>query len=321
MQNRIGVIGTFIRDTIVTLDGRTVESIGGLYHTLAYLAYLTDGTTVLQPLCHIGEDFYPVVREGFAGFGSKIRFTSLHRVALPNTQVKLIYRTAETRDEVTSPPMPPLTAAEIRELAGCDVVLVNLITGEDIQFEALPALRTLPNQPLIYLDLHSLALGRDAEGRRFYREIPHGRVWLASCDILQMNEYEAATLAGWPVPLGATPATQGRFTLNELMDFGTQLVKEGLLACHITLGSAGSLVIYRNNDSVCSEHCLPYPISRAVDIIGCGDAFGAAFLAHLIKTNDLAAATRFANKIAALNCSFMGSLTPQAYRHFIEPYL
>jgi sugar/nucleoside kinase (ribokinase family) len=321
MQKYIGVIGTFIRDTIVTLDGRKVESIGGLYHTLAYLAYLTEARTVIQPLCYIGEDFYPIVHKVFAGFGSKIHFNSVHRVAQPNTQVKLIYRSPETRDEVTTPPMPPLTAAEVAELAGCDAVLVNLITGEDIHFEALLALRKLSNQPLIYLDLHSLALGIDASGKRYYREIPHGQDWLAACDILQMNEREAVTLAGWPAPVGATPATEVSFTPNELLDFGKQLVNERLLACHITLGSAGSLLIYRNRGSVHYEHCPPQPISQAVDIIGCGDAFGAAFLTHFIKANDFAAAAHFANKIAGLNCSFMGSLTPQAYRQFVEPYL
>lgn len=321
MQKRIGVIGTFIRDTIITLDGRTVESLGGLYHTLAYLAYLTDATTVIQPLCHIGEDLYPLVHEAFARFGSKIHFNSMNRVTRPNTQVKLIYRTPETRDEVTTPPMLPVTAAEVAELAGCDAVLVNLITGEDIHLEALPALRKLPNRPLRYLDLHSLALGIDANGRRCYREIAHGQEWLAACDILQMNEREAATLAGWPAPVGATPATELSFTPKDLLDFGRQLVSERLLACHITLGSAGSLLIYRNNGSVRYEHCPPRPISPAVDIIGCGDAFGAAFIAHFIKSNDFVAAAHFANKIAGLNCSFMGSLTPHAYQRFVEPYL
>jgi sugar/nucleoside kinase (ribokinase family) len=317
MQKRIGVIGTFIRDTIVALDGRVVESIGGLYHTLAYMAYLADADTLIQPLCHIGEDLYGAVREAFKRFGAKIRFDTIHRASQPNTQVKLIYRTQETRDEVTTPPMPPITAAEIAEFAGFDAVLVNLITGEDITLEALGALRKSSNsperafEPLIYLDLHSLALGIDASGKRYYREIPNWREWVAASDILQMNEREAATLAGWGE----------RCTRGELLDFGRHLVSERLLACHITLASEGSLLFYRNHGRIDQEHCPPQMIPQVVDIIGCGDAFGAAFLTHFMKTKNFSAAAHFANKIAGLNCTFMGSLTPKAYQQFVEPHI
>jgi sugar/nucleoside kinase (ribokinase family) len=313
MPKRIGVIGTFIRDTIVTLDGCEVESIGGLYHALAYLANLVDSETLVQPLCHVGEDFYITVRNALAQFGAPILFDLIHEVPQLNTQVKLIYRTTETRDEITSTPMLPITAAEIAALADCEAVLVNLITGVDVALEALLALRHASHPPLIYLDLHSLALGIDAAGKRYYRKIPHRQDWLAACDILQMNEREAVTLAGLREP----------FSRRDLVEFGKQLVGDSRFveACHITLGSEGSLLFYRNRKRIYHEHCQPLPISQVVDIIGCGDAFGAAFLTHFLMTKNLPAATHFANKIAGLNCTFMGSLTPEAYRLFVQPYI
>jgi sugar/nucleoside kinase (ribokinase family) len=69
------------------------------------------------------------------------------------------------------------------------------------------------------------------------------------------------------------------------------------------------------------EHCQPLAIAQVVDIIGCGDAFGAAFVAHFLRTKNFSAATRFANKVAGLNCTFMGSLTPEIYRQFVKPHL
>jgi sugar/nucleoside kinase (ribokinase family) len=311
MQKRIGVIGTFIRDTIVTLDGRKVESIGGLYHTMAYLACLAEADTLVQPLCHIGDDFYGIVRDALKRLSSHILFDSMHRVPQPNTQVTLTYRSRETRDEVTSTPMTPITAAEIAAVAECDAVLVNLISGDDVALEALAGLRKSRPSPLIYLDLHSLALGIDATGKRYYRAIPNWREWLTACHILQVNEREAATLAG----------CQEQFTQAELLSFGKYLAGELVTACHITLGSNGSLLFYRHEGDVRYEHCQPSEVPQVVDIIGCGDAFGAAFLTHFMRMQNFSAATHFANKVAGLNCTFMGSLTPEIFREAIKPQL
>jgi sugar/nucleoside kinase (ribokinase family) len=311
MQKRIGVIGTFIRDTIVTLDGRKVESIGGLYHTMAYLACLAEADAIVQPLCHVGDDFYETVRDALKRLSANILFDSMRRVSQPNTQVTLTYRSREMRDEVTSATMPPITAAEIATAAECDAVLINLISGDDVTLEALTGLRKSRPSPLIYLDLHSLALGIDATGKRYYRAIPDWREWLAACHILQVNEWEAATLAG----------CQEQFTREELLSFGKELAAELVTACHITLGSNGSLLFYRHEGDVRYEHCQPCEVPQVADVIGCGDAFGAAFLAHFLRKQDFSAATHFANKVAGLNCTFMGSLTPEIFQKVVKPQL
>ncbi|MCI0697452.1 carbohydrate kinase family protein [candidate division KSB1 bacterium] len=311
MQKRIGVIGTFIRDTIVTLDGRKVESIGGLYHTMAYLSSLVEADTFVQPLCHVGNDFYETIHDALKRLSANVLFDGMYRVSQPNTQVTLTYRSREMRDEVTSAPMPPITTSEIAAVAECDAVLVNLISGNDVALEALTALRKSRPSPLIYLDLHSLALGIDATGRRYYRTTPNWREWLAACHILQVNEREAATLAG----------CQEQFTRGDLLNFGKYIAAELVSACHITLGSNGSLLFYRHEGDMRYEHCPPYEVPQVIDIIGCGDAFGAAFLAHFLRMQDFSAATHFANKVAGLNCTFMGSLTPAIFQETVKPQL
>ncbi len=313
MPRRIGVIGTFIRDTIITLDGRTVESIGGLYHSTAYLSHLADADTEIQPLCHVGNDFYETIQKTLTQFNKKIIFNSLHRVQQTNTQVKLTYLTPETREEITSATMPPIIAAETAALAGCDAVLVNLICGDDITLAALKTLRKPTPSPLIYLDLHSLALGIDETGRRFYRDIPDWPEWVDGCDILQLNEREAATLAG--------SSGNEHVTYDELVNLGRELIARRLRGCHITLGSAGSLLFCRMDENVHHEHVPPANIPAVIDIIGCGDAFGAAFLTQFLRTNNFSAATHFANRIAGLNGTFMGSLTPEIFERLIKPQL
>jgi sugar/nucleoside kinase (ribokinase family) len=313
MLRRIGVIGTFIRDTIVTLDGKTVESIGGLYHSMAYLAHLADADTEIQPLCHAGEDFCETIQKTLTQFNKKIFFNSLYRVQQANTQVKLTYLTPETREEVTSATMPPVTVAETAALAGCKAILVNLISGDDITLAALKNLRKLTPSPLIYLDLHSLALGIDETGKRFYRDVPDWPQWVGGCDILQLNEHEAATLAGL--------SGNEHVTYDDLVKLGHRLVAEKLRGCHITLGSAGSLLFYRQDEKVRQEHVPPANVSPMIDIIGCGDAFGAAFLTKFLRTKNFSAATHFANRVAGLNGTFIGSLTPEIFERLIKPQL
>ena len=311
MSHTIGVIGTFIRDTIVTLDGRRVESIGGLYHTLAYLASLVPQETVVKPLCHIGADFYERVAGTLAQFGTHVRFDLMQIAARPNTAVTLIYRSAESRDEITTEPMPAIAANEIEAVADVDAILVNLISGPDVELEALQRLKARAKTPLLYLDLHSLTLGIDAQGKRYYRAVPEWQSWMRAVDILQVNELEAATLADF----------RGVPSDGDLIKFGEKIVAEYVRACHITLGSRGSLLFHRTSNAVQHEHFMPKKDLHTVDIIGCGDAFGAAFMGHFLNSADYPAATRFANDVAGLNCTFMGSLTPEKFQTHVKPYL
>lgn len=311
MPKTLAVLGAFIRDTIITLDQQHIESIGGLYHSVAYLASLAAPDTTLHPLCYVGDDFYDSVVLALSALGPHVKFDCMRRVSQPNTAVTLIYRSAEGRDEVTTPPMAAINQRDVEAVAEHDAALVNLITGEDIALEALQQLKALRNMGLVYLDFHSLALGINEHGGRYYRAIPEWREWVAACDILQVNEMEAATLAGSRVALGD----------EQLIKFGRGLVAENLSACNITLAGRGSLLFHRAGEMIVHEHIPPPRRVQAVDVIGCGDAFGAAFLTHFLEHGDHAAAARFANVVAALNTTFIGSLTPEKFRTHVLPFL
>ena len=311
MPQSLAVLGTFIHDTIITLDKQHIASIGGLYHSLAYLASLAPPDTTLYPLCYVGDDFYDKLTPALAALGPHVRLDLMRRVSQPNTAVTLIYRDAEKRDEVTTPPMAPINKRDMEAVAQHRAVLANLITGDDIELRALQHLKAKAHAPLIYLDFHSRALGIDPEGRRYYREVPEWREWVAACDILQVNEMEAATLAGSRVALSD----------EALIKFGTALIAEKLSACNLTLAGRGALLFYRHANAIRHEHIPPQRKVRAVDVIGCGDAFGAAFLTHYLQHGEHAAAARFANVVAALNTTFLGSLTPEKFRTHVSPFL
>ncbi|RMD94416.1 MAG: hypothetical protein D6814_14585, partial [Calditrichaeota bacterium] len=88
------------------------------------------------------------------------------------------------------------------------------------------------------------------------------------------------------------------------------------------LGQHGVLSgIRRANGRVEVRKLSPQIPARAVkDIIGCGDAFGAAFVVHYLTHGDFFGASRFATQIATLNTNFIGSLTRDKFEKEIQPY-
>ncbi len=60
---------------------------------------------------------------------------------------------------------------------------------------------------------------------------------------------------------------------------------------------------------------------KAVDTLGAGDVFHAAFAFHLVETGDLMAAMRFAAAAAAIKCTRFGGLTGAATRPEVDDLL
>jgi sulfofructose kinase len=60
---------------------------------------------------------------------------------------------------------------------------------------------------------------------------------------------------------------------------------------------------------------------KAVDTLGAGDVFHAAFAFHLVETGDLIAAMRFAGAAAAIKCTRFGGLMGAATRAEVDEFL
>lgn len=308
----IGVVGTFIRDRIIPLQGPALESLGGLNHTLAYSSFLADGAIRIMPFARVGYDLWPIVTEAVAAYPG-VETSGLRKSRRKNTQVDLVYRSADHRNEITSAPMWPLRLDVLEPLKNATGVLLNMITGKEISLASLREFATT-SAALLYLDFHSLALGIDAAGKRYYRRPRRWRQWLFYVNVVQMNEPEAACLLGLP---GRTPHPA------RLHDFVYRLLMMGRLhGVHITAGARGSLSGVRGAKGRIEIRQVPgyQPEAPVRDIIGCGDAFGAAFFVHYLRQRDFFAATTFANKIAALNTTFMGCLTRAHFENIIKPH-
>lgn len=306
---KIGVVGTFNRDRILPWKGPETESIGGIFFTVSYLANLVDKASEIYPVCFVGEDFYQQLAEALSAYPN-VNLSGIRVSDQKNTQVTLTYTDAQERDEVISQPMPPLQFEQLETLQSMDAVIVNLITGEDVELAALQRFRAHSNA-LIYLDFHSHALGIDEHGKRYYRRPDDWQEWLRPIDVLQINEMEACTLGGF----------EKKDDHSNLIAFGKKLVTFGPSICHITLADQGSLLFFLEEANPQFKHITGVEINDAVDIIGCGDAFSAAFTVKYLRDRNVFAATEFANQVAALNCTFVGSSQIKNIWNLIEEFV
>ncbi|MDD2724992.1 MAG: ribokinase [Methylovulum sp.] len=131
---------------------------------------------------------------------------------------------------------------------------------------------------------------------------------LDATDVLIVNEVEAKALLALDSSLpGSLPACL-RQLRQVLASFW--LKWDGSLLV-VTMGGAGSLVIERDGQ----VHHVPSFAVKAVDSVGCGDAFASAFLIELGNHAPLVEALRYGNACGAImasNCGVLEVLPGQA---------
>ncbi|MCA9734198.1 MAG: carbohydrate kinase family protein [Deferribacteres bacterium] len=309
-MSKIAFVSTFIRDEIIPLQGHPTQSIGGLYHGLAYAAFLAGEDTELYPVATVGEDFQDILLPRL-GKLPRLNLEMLHFISQKNTAVRLKYISETERDEFTTAPMPPISGDRLIQLADFDAVLFNMVSGEELELETLQHFQHNANC-LVYLDFHTLALARDTEGKRYPNCPENWQDWIRCVDYVQMNEKEAAILSGDDIRKDDVKA---REFLQRLLGLGVR----GVL---ITLGDKGVLAGLRQNNGANEIQFFENPKSQSpvVDIIGCGDAFGAVFLLNFVKYQNFWQAIKKAMLIATFNTTFLGSITKEIFKEKIQPY-
>jgi sugar/nucleoside kinase (ribokinase family) len=282
---KIGVIGTFILDHIYNLDGEKTESLGGLTYTLAVLANLLSDKDEIYPIAQVGSDGYDKIITFLSNY-KNVRLDGLKWNEQNNTHVTLRYHSKESRTEILSNLLPPIEINQVMSLGQFDVILINFITGFELTLAACNAICSQKNT-LIGMDYHSLTLGIDEHGKRFFKKPENWEQWLTGIDILQMNEYEAQLLSD----------------KQNLSNFGLNLNQKGIRIVNITLGAKGSLIFVDNK----MEQISAFPVPEAKDVTGCGDAFMSGFIKEYLNSNNPINAAHYANRIAGLKCTIVGT--------------
>lgn len=291
-MKRLGVLGTMIWDTFITSRaGLPREEWGGIGYALAALDAALPADWQIVPLVKVGADLAPRAAEFLRGIGVAQPGARFVEVTEPNPRVTLAYLDNERRCEGLTGGVPPWTWPELGPLTlGLDAVYCNFITGFEADLETIRALRHAFKGP-IYGDIHSLALGRHADGTRYYRPVDEALHWLTSFDVAQVNEDELAQLGGEPFEIA------GKALLH-----GTRHIV-------VTLGPKGAVYFTRDEGSALVRTALVGVEGGAAegDPTGCGDVFGATLAARLLAGDPLETGMTAANRAAKRNVTYRGA--------------
>ncbi len=175
---------------------------------------------------------------------------------------------------------------DFSKLSNFDGILINMITGFDIDIIQLQKIRQ-STKALIYFDVHTLSRGLDENLHRSYRLIPDFDEWAKNIDIIQCNENEIFTLSD-------------RKTEVEIAE---HLFNCGIKIVCITEGKTGSKIYYKNKNAITSHFRATKKVSYS-NKIGCGDVFGAAFFYGYILNKDIFKAA----ELAASSAEYIASI-------------
>jgi sugar/nucleoside kinase (ribokinase family) len=292
MNNRIAAVGTINRDTIHLPGGEKHESYGGLLYSIYTLAQLTSDDFEIVPILNLGKDTSDTILKLLSKY-KKIKTSGIKVVPAKNNHCNLYYLDKETKSEILKGAVPALMYENLKPALECSLTVIDFISGNDIDFEALEKFRR-DYRGKIYMDIHSLTLGKKENGERFLRKPPDWKRYAACADYLQMNQREFELLS----ETSANP--------ENVREFYQNLGMSGPIALNITLGERGSYLVHHDFDKLVCEHIAAPRVEIMADTTGCGDVFGAAFTAALCKgyANKLAAWT--ANQKASENCRYAG---------------
>lgn len=291
---RIALLGTINRDTIHTADGVTTQSYGGLLYSILALAEIASDRAAIYPICNVGRDMEDAVREKLAPY-PQVKMDGIRFVPGKNPHCFLDYDAQGRKRETLRHDVPQIALSQIEPFLDCDAMCFNFITGMELALETAQCVRRSAAGALL-MDVHSLTLGMDEKRRRFWRVPPQWKKWMGCVDVVQMNEQEAALLAG--ETLDGEDATRR---------FAKRVLAAGPSALIVTRRHRGSEMIVRGDRAEVAIHRFAAaPIGEPLDETGCGDTFLMGYTWAFLQTGDRACASRFANRVAGINACLRG---------------
>jgi sugar/nucleoside kinase (ribokinase family) len=277
----VAVVGTVNHDVILTSDGREFESLGGILYNAIPLAALLEGTGISCRLYgRLSADDLQEAGRLLGGFPAADPGGLIVDPSGTNVS-RLDYRGGGERIEEVEMRVAPLSTDDLRGVDSACAVLVNMISGRDVELAVLRSVRAQAKAPW-FLDVQALA--RAPESPRRPRQVPHWREWAALFDIVRGNETEIPWFAAMPGEI--------RAAMQAILEAGAREVI-------LTRGKLGSLRGVLQNGRTVIEEIPAYPASATEEPTGCGDAYLAAVVAGRLLGLDPSASCHLGSWTAA----------------------
>lgn len=266
-MKKASVIGSVNYDIIYPYKGESFSSFGGVTYTILTLAKLLPDYEII-PLTNIGKE----EKEEFLKILSilkNIRIEYIKEIEKTTKNV-LRYYNYEKRKERIEFYVEGIEFERIKEHLDSEGFLINFISPMDISLKNLLKLRENFNG-IIYMDVHSL-IRKEIKGNLTPCYLSDWKEYAKCADIIQMNLEEMEYFTG-------IDPSKGTDLISLL------ILNSGPKILNLTLGSKGSIIYLKQNNNLIKKIFEPEEIYKS-DVTGCGDVFGASFLAFYLKTKD-----------------------------------
>lgn len=308
----LAVIGEPCMDYIYTGGNVTQKQFGGILYSVVSLAAIAGKSAKVYPVMNLGTDEFDNVTSFLKKFRN-INTDYVNRCEHRTRVVNLYYKDKESvlnvspkktydREESSTEPTLPVKYEQAAPLLDkADGILLNMVSGVDMEIEDLLRLRENFKEYL-HMDLHNLVMQTFPDGTRKQMPLRNWQSWCSVSDTLQMNESELAILTGDNVTEYETAEkilSSGR-TKTLAVTRGRQGVSLYLLKEKTSAGEKYSELDKTDVPMIESKNFT--------DSTGCGDVFASAFFYKNCETGlkEFDNALHFANKMASINASLNG---------------
>lgn len=286
---KITIIGTLNKDLILPFNGTPIEGYGGIFYNVSVLSHLMKETDQIIPVSYIGEDIEGPINALLKKLPnvSKSGFISLPQ---KNHRVILEYVSPNDRKEKAVFNFPPLKWENIEPFLDSDFIMINMITGWDIEKDTFQKISEKVRDKL-YFDLHFLVMGVDKLGKRFPQKPDNLEFWLNKSRFVQMNQKEYDVV--------------NEDSLEDLEFHQRYLDPDQILI--ITMGGRGSKIIYRIGMNTKIVFFEAPKLNEIIDATGCGDTYGSGFIHEYLNSGNVENAGEFASLLGSAKALLLGT--------------
>ncbi len=153
---------------------------------------------------------------------------------------------------------------------------------------------------LVYKSNHTISILNPAPGKKLEKNV------LDKVSLMTPNRSELELITHRSVN-----------TIKEAEKAAKEMISSGVKDVVVTLGKEGALVV----NSKKTTHVPTFKEVKIVDTTGAGDAFNGGLAIALSEGKNLVEATYFANAVASLNVTKIGTAPAMPYRKEVEEFL